>query len=85
MSVFCYVVALAVGVYIPVGRVQRHGVDFDEDIIVTKLRQRDVLDLSISDIDDLDGLHGVGRISHCYGRRLVFQTNLDSNETRDSL
>lgn len=70
---------------IPVGRVQRHGVDFDEDIVIAKLRQRDVLDLSISNVDDLNGLHGLGEISHCCGRQLVFQTNLDLNETRNSL
>ena len=45
---------------LPISGVQSHGMNFDENVIVSHLWQRDVLHLSLAYIDDLDCLHGSG-------------------------
>ena len=46
-------------------RVESHGLDLDEDVVISKLRKRNVLDLGLARRSDLDGLHGLGEVGHC--------------------
>jgi|SRR6478609_185126 hypothetical protein len=47
---------------LPVGRVQANGIDLDEDIIVSELGLRDLLDSGLALLDEYDSLgsHDVG-------------------------
>jgi hypothetical protein len=45
---------------LPISGVQSNGMNFDENVIVSHLRQRNVLHLSLAYTDDLDCLHGSG-------------------------
>jgi hypothetical protein len=45
---------------VPIRRVKSNGIDLDEDVVVSHLRHRDFLNLSLANADVLDGLHGFG-------------------------
>lgn len=52
------------GVAVPVGWVECYSVDFDQDVVVSELRQWNLLEFSLASLNQLQGLHGLGEISH---------------------
>ena len=52
------------GVAVPVSWIECYSVDFDQDVVVSKLRQWNLLEFSLASLNQLQGLHGLGEISH---------------------
>jgi hypothetical protein len=60
LSVYTMVRALCDHDHLPIRGVQSNGMNFDKDIIVPHLGQRDVLHLSLAYTDDFDRFRGSG-------------------------